>query len=238
MSYKLTSKAQKALSRMGIKNTARNNRKKETRKIAKQVVLSLAETKAYGIQTPGSPTVPALPLSHNQVYYNGEILSNKQGVADPNNYSSLAARIGDEIILKSVSVRFMLSALRPNVTYKLVLFWYSSELSTLGNTNVYFTQGNKLLDRYNTEQISIIDQKIVSPNIGALPADDANPRRTRLVTLNGNWKSKKIKYNEGSGNPRFKNIGFAIVAYDSINTLQTDQVAEMVIDYKVHFKDL
>jgi len=213
-------------------------RKKETRKIAKQVVLGLAETKAYGIQTPGSPTVPALGLKHNIPFFTSEILSNKQGVSDPNNYSNLQARIGDEILLQSVSVRFLLSAFRPNVTYKLVLFWYSSQLGTIGNANVYFTQGNKMLDRYNTEQISIIDQKIVTPNIGALPASDPNPRRTRLVSLNGNWKSMKVKYNEGSGNPRFRNIGLAIVAYDSVSTLQTDQLAEMVVDYKVKFKDL
>eukprot|EP01043_Picozoa_sp_COSAG02_P122680 COSAG02_NODE_59604_length_274_cov_0.428571_1_plen_53_part_01 len=53
---------------------------------------------------------------------------------------------------------------------------------------MYLTKGNKLPDRYNTEQISIIEQKIITTNIGALPASDDNPRRTRLFTLNGNWK--------------------------------------------------
>lgn len=211
--------------------------KKQIKKIAKQTVLAVAETKAVGVQTVGSPTVPALELKHNIVSYHGNLLATKQGITDPNDYSSASARIGDEIILKNMNVRFQLSALRPNVTYRAVLFWYESG-TTLANDIVYFTQGTKLLDRYNTEQISIIDQKLITPNIGALPADDANPRRTRLFTLNGNWKSKKIIYDNGGKNPRFKDIGFALVAYDSINTLQTDDVGEFIYDYKMKFKDL
>lgn len=211
--------------------------KKQMKKIAKQTVLGIAETKAVGKQTAGSPTVPALGLKHNIVNYHGGLLTTSQGVLDPNDYTSNAARIGDEIILKNVNVRFMLSALRPNVTYRAILFWYESG-TTLANDIVYFTQGNKLLDRYNTEQISIIDQKLITPNIGALPADDANPRRSRLFTLNGNWKSKKVVYDNAATNPRFKDIGMAVIAYDSINTLQTDSVAEYVYDYKIKFKDL
>eukprot|EP01043_Picozoa_sp_COSAG02_P140177 COSAG02_NODE_78918_length_114_cov_140.733333_1_plen_38_part_11 len=38
----------------------------------------------------------------------------------------------------------MLSALRPNVTYRAILFWYESG-TTLANDIVYFTQWNKLL---------------------------------------------------------------------------------------------
>lgn len=219
------------------KSQKKKTQEKETRKIAKQVMLSLAETKVFGNQSAGSPTTPAFQLAHNKPMYFGKMLTCQQGTQDANDYSVNTVRVGDEIILKNVNVRFMLSALRPNVTYKAVLFWYTEGVVP-SDAIVFFTQGNKLLDRYNTEQISIIDQKIIAPNIGALPADDANPRRTRLVTLNGNWKSKRVVFNEGGADPKFKNIGYAIVAYDSINTLQTDTVAEYVHDYKIRFKDL
>lgn len=218
--------------------TLTKKQKSSVRKEAKKVLLNIAETKALGRQSPGSPTVAAQALFHNKVFYLQGLLACAQGTADPNDYSGNTCRVGDEIQLMNMNIRFMLSALRPNVTYKAVLFWYSTEVTALSDAVVYFTQGNKLLDRYDTEQISIIDQKIISPNIGALPADDANPRRTRLFTLNGNWKAKKIKYNEGSARPRFKDIGFALVAYDSVNTLQTDQLAETVYDYKMKFKDI
>lgn len=215
--------------------------KKETRSIAKSTVLSLAETKVMGGQSPGSPTIPAQALFHNQPYFAGKLLACTQGAADSNDYSTLAVRIGDEILLKSINVRCMLSGFRPNVTYKLVLFWYT-EGAAINNASVYFTQGNKLLDRYNTEQISIIDQKIIRPGgINRTGSDDntvSYQRRTQLVQLNGRWKAKRIKYNEGLNTPKFKNLGWAMVAYDSVNTLQTDQLGEVVTDFKIRFKDL
>lgn len=211
------------------------------RKIAKNTVLRMAETKAVGKQSGGSPTVPAVALFHNQPYYLGNLLATKQGTADPNDYSSASARIGDELQLKNVNVRFVLSGFRPNCTYKLVLFWYESS-TVLDNSIVYFTQENKLLDRYNTEQISIIDQKIVHPGaINRTGSDDnttSYQRRTQLITMNGHWKAKRIKYDEGTTVPKYRDIGLAIVVYDSINTLQTDQLAEFVTDYKMTFKDV
>jgi len=211
------------------------------RKIAKNTILRMAETKAVGKQSGGSPTVPAIALFHNQPYYISNLLATKQGTADPNDYSSAAARVGDELQLKNVNVRFCLSGFRPNCTYRLVLFWYEAG-TTLANDIVYFTQANKLLDRYNTEQISIIDQKIVHPGaINRTGSDDNTTsfqRRTQLVTMNGHWKAKRIKYDEGTTVPKYRDIGLAIVCYDSINTLQTDQLSEMVTDYKLTFKDL
>ena len=217
------------------------NQQKTVRTIAKKTVLKIAETKAVGRQLPGSPSVPAQALFHNKVFYLENLLATKQGVEDPNDYSSASARVGDDLILKNINVRFLLSAFRPNVMYKLVLFWYSSG-NTLTDADVYFTQGSKLLDRYNNEQISIIDQKMIQPGtINRTGSDDNTTsfqRRTQLVSLNGNWKSKKIIYDEAGTVPRFKDIGLAVVAYDSINTLQTDQIAELVYDYKMKFKDI
>ncbi len=217
------------------------NQVKSVRAIAKSTTLRLSETKAVGRQSPGSPTVPAQALFHNQPFYLGALLATKQGVLDPNDYSSSSARIGDEILLKNINVRFCLSGFRPNVTYKLVLFWYETD-AALANDVVYFTQQNKLLDRYNTEQISIIDQKIIHPgSINRTGSDDNTSsfqRRTQLVTMNGHWKAKRIKYDESGVKPKFKDIGLAIVAFDSVNTLQTDQLAEVITDYKMTFKDL
>jgi len=209
-----------------------------------------------GNQSAGSPTIPAQPLFHNQPYFAGKLLGMKQGTADSNDYTTNACRIGDEILLKSINVRVLLSGFRPNITYKLVLFWYPEGM-TINNALVYFTNGtpvggNKLLDRYNTEQISVIDQKIVRPGAINRQGDAGNTpppavplptatyyqRRSQLVQLNGRWKAKKIKYDEASTSPKFKNLGWAMVAYDSINTLQTDQLAEVVTDYKIRFKDI
>lgn len=216
--------------------------KKQTssvKRIAKNTTLNLSETKAVGKQLPGSATVAAQSLFHNKVFYLPNLLLTAQGVLDPNDYSANTARVGDEILLKNVNVRFLLSAFRPNVMYKLVLFWYQTE-DTLADALVYFTQGSKLLDRYNVEQISIIDQKMIQPGVinRNIPDGSSEARRTQIVSLNGNWKAKKIIYDNAGTAPKFKNIGCAVVAYDSISTLQTDQLGELIYDYKIKFKDL
>lgn len=217
--------------------------KKLTSKI-KKTIMSIAETKVVGKQLPGGPTTPAQPLFHNKVFYLGKLLATAQGVQDANDYSVNTVRVGDEIQLTNLNIRFLLSSFQPNTWYKLILFWYESTVA-LTDALVYFTQGAKLLDRYNTEQISIIDQKIVNPGTqNRIPTEASPPgvnfgaRRTQLVSLSGNWKGKRIKYLEGGSVPKFKNIGMAIVAYDSVSTLQTTQLAEVVYDYKLRFKDI
>lgn len=232
------------ISKAKLRKSAKGLNKNQARsvaKIAKRVTLGLSETKVVGKQSPGSPTVPALALFHNQPLFVKNFLTCQQGTADPNDYSTNTARIGDEIYLKNINVRFLLSSFRPNCTYKLVLFWYEANVAPT-NATVYFTQANKLLDRYNTESISIIDQKIIHPgSINRTGSDDNTvsfQRRSQLVTLNGSWKSKKIKYDENATIPKFKDIGLAVVVYDSINTLQTDQLSELVYDYKIRFKDI
>lgn len=217
---------------------------KAVRKIAKKVLLSTAETKAVGRQLNATPSGGAQPLFHNKVYYLAELLATTQGTGDPNDYSDSKARIGDEIQLTSFSMRLQFSSFQPNTWYKAILFWYPVTAS-LNDALVYFTQGSKLLDRYNTEEISIIQQKIISPGTQnriptTLSGDGVNfgARRTQLVTMNGHWKGKRIKYNEGSSTPKMRNIGMAVVAYDSINTLQTTQLAELTFDYKLKFKDI
>ncbi len=58
------SKAKRKQTKGGLSKT----QKADVRKEAKKVMLSTAETKAVGIQLPGSPTVPAQELFHNQPF--------------------------------------------------------------------------------------------------------------------------------------------------------------------------
>ncbi len=58
-----------------------------------------------------------------------------------------------------------------------------------------------------------------------------------MHTLNKSWKVKKIKYDEGGTAPKFKDIGFALVAYDAFGTLQTDNIASFAWNAKLSFKD-
>lgn len=209
------------------------NQAKSVRRIARKTALGLTETiNAVSV-------VENKQLFHNKPDYVGKLLATKQGLLDDNSSTSGpdAVRKGDEIILKNINIRFWMSNKddRPNVTYKAVLFWYDVT-NPPSDTNVYFTQTNKLLDRYNTENISVIDTFIIkSTNNYAVDAN--NHEKSYMATLNKSWKVKKIKYDEGATAPKMKDIGFALVAYDAYGTLQTDNIASYAYNAKLSFKD-
>ncbi len=200
---------------------------KGVRAIARQVVRTSAEKKRFGFLAENEQ------LFHNKVLYSSGWLSCKQGTADDDSVTAnRLVRIGDEFYLKNINVRFWLSNKndRPNVMYKLFMFWYDSD-ATLSDALVFFTQQNKMLDRINNEQVSIIDQKTIfsGPSYATGVASDAGSAKEHsyLCTLNGNWKGKKITYDEGGSVPKKRNIGIAIVAYDTYGTLQTDNIASL-----------
>jgi hypothetical protein len=204
----------------------------QVRQIAKKTTLALAETinKVDGEEN--------LNLFHNLVIIKQDLLSMKQGTADDNTSSTKLIRKGDEILLKNVNIRFWLSNKldRPNVMYKGVLFWYKSGTTVLA-PNVFFTATNKMLDRYNTEDIKIIDKFIVkSTNNYAVDAN--NHEHSYLTTLNKSYKAKKIVYNENGTFPKGWDMGFCVVAYDAFGTLQTDNIGSFAYNMKVSFKDL
>ncbi len=209
------------------------NQAKSVRRIARKTALGLSET------INAVTVVENKQLFHNKTDYVGKLLATEQGLKDDNSSTSApdAVRKGDEIILKNINVRFWMSNKddRPNVIYKGILFWYDVT-NPPSDATVYFTQTNKMLDRYNTEQISIVDTFIVkSTNNYAVDAN--NHEKSYLATLNKSWKVKKIKYDEGGTQPKFKDLGFALVAYDAFGTLQTDNIASYAYNCKLSFKD-
>ena len=205
---------------------------KSVRKIAKKTVMGTAETKSVGKNNEN------VQLFHNKALYISNLLATTQGVKDPNDQSGNDARIGDSIRLTNANIKFWLSNKddRPNVMYRLIMFWYDSPL-TLTDALCFFTQTNKMLDRPNTENISIIDQKyIFSQNNYAVDAN--NHERSQLATLKGNWKGRRVQYDEGGSTPKKRTIGVCVVCYDAYGTLQTDNIASLASNYQINFKDL
>jgi len=209
---------------------------KAVKKIAKATAMTIPEKKVFGRNEENSQ------LYHNKPFYVSSLLACKQGTFDANDQSTSLVRIGDEIYLRNINVRLWLSNKndRPNVMYKCALFWYDSE-ATLADTLVYFTQTNKMLDRYNNEQISIIDQQTIfsGPSYTTGVASDAGSAKEHsyLCTLKGRWKMKKIKYDEGGAVPKTRNIAFVVACYDAFGTLQTDNIASFAHNYTVTFQD-
>ena len=209
---------------------------KSVRAIAKQTVRKASETKTVG------KLLENVQLFHNKALYKGALLANGQGVTDPDNFSTNQARIGDELYLTNVNVRFWLSNKndRPNVMYKLFLYWYDTG-AQLDDQLCFFTQSNKMIDRINSENIGIIDQKTIfsGPSYTTGVASDAGSAKehSQLCTLNGSWKGKKIVYDQGAPSPSKRDIGFCVVCYDAYGTLQTDNIASLAYNYVMRFKE-
>ncbi len=205
---------------------------RSVRKIAKKQVMRLAETKTVGKQTEN------VQLFHNKALYLQNLLATTQGVEDPNDLSTAAARIGDSVSLTNVNIKFWLSNKldRPNVMYRLIMFWYDTPL-VLSDAICFFTQTNKMLDRPNNENISIIDQKYIFSQAMYLNGTEKF-EHSQLATLKGNWKGRKIQYDEGGSLPKKRSIGVCVVCYDAYGTLQTDNIASLAYNYNMNFKDI
>lgn len=217
--------------KLNRKITLTKNQAKDVRAIARRTLRKSLEVKTVG------KSAENVQLFHNKPLYQGVLLATAQGTGDPNNQANANARIGDEILLRNVNVRFWLSNKldRPNVMYKLFLFWYTQG-QTLSDQLCFFTQGNKMLDRINNENIGIIDQKTVFSKEMYLNGTEKF-EHSQLCTLNGNWKGKKIVYDQGGSTPKKRNIGFCVVCYDAYGTLQTDNIASLAYDYNTRFQD-
>lgn len=209
---------------------------KSVAKIAKQVAMTVPERKTFGFQEENRQ------LYHNKPDYLPSWLRCKQGTADPNDLTSQLLRIGDEMYLRHVNIRLWLSNKndRPNCMYKCYLFWYDSTAS-LSDQLCYFTQTNKMLDRINNENISIIDSKTIfsGPSYATGVASDAGSAKEHsyLCTLKGSWKNKKITYDEGGSVPKKRDIGTIVVCYDTFGTLQTDNIASYAYNGNVVIQD-
>lgn len=207
--------------------------KKEVRELARQVADREAEDKQLVVIKENGQ------LFHNKPFYVNALLSNiQQGVEDAANASTPAKiRIGDRIDLKNVNIRLWLSNKldRPNVMYKGILYSYPIGV-TPNDALVWFTQTNKMIDRYNTSTIKVIDTFILKSTEMYLNGTEKF-EHSYLATLNKSYKNKKVQFAPNSTTPGKMHMGFAIVCYDSWGTLQTDNIASFAYNLQITFED-
>ena len=208
------------------------SQRSEVRKLAKTVADGEVENKrSVTIKENGQ-------LYHNKPLYVSNIYGLiAQGVKDGTGGSSTDLRIGDRIEVKNINVRLWLSNKldRPNVMYKGVLFNYPQGV-TPSDAVVWFTQTNKMIDRYNDKAITILDTFILKSQE---MYDNGTEKweHSYLATLNKSYKNKKVNYLTNSTNVAKQNLGFAIVCYDAYGTLQTDNIASMAYNLQITFED-
>lgn len=139
--------------------------------MVKQVLNRNLETKKANYSTTDGAEV----LHNNFVTLTPNILVTTQGVSDPMGPTNQNCRIGDEIMLKGVSIRMMveLNERFSDVTFRLMIIKAAKGDTPTRATLFNGLSGNKMLDTVNTERYSVLFQKyfkIMAPNSTASTA--------------------------------------------------------------------
>ncbi len=172
------------------------------------------------------------------------ILYNLNGTADEdapsaNRYDS---RIGDEIYLQDLELRFWLSnkADRPNVMYRIVVFKYYDTVNQPTAISAVLTPtGNCILDYCEESKITVLRDMRVIPGGTDFSLEPSSTQREKstfrrmLIPFN----NTKIKYRETGAQPKDWDIGVAVVAYDAFGSVTLDNIASFSWNYRLRFKD-
>lgn len=217
-------------------STLSKAQRKEIRRIAEKAVDAEIEDKERVL------IFENVQLFHNKPGYSSSLLQQItygpfDGDQSTGGGTQKGVRIGDEISLKNINLRMWLSNKldRPNVMYKGVLFWYPST-TVVNDALVFKTQTNKMLDRYNDKQITIIDQFILNSKEMYLNGTEKF-EHSQLATMNRSYKNKRIHYDGLTNVPKDHELGFCVVCYDAYGTLQTDNIASFAWNLSIKFQD-
>lgn len=206
--------------------------RREIRKEALKVVKKQSETKNTTFGEENVQLFHHVPYFHRNMLYslNGDRAGDRPGFWN--------IRVGDELYLQRMNLKLWLSNKqdRPNVIYRVIVFWYESD-KALTDVLVLNKANNMLLNAPNRESISVIADKIIR-NVG----DSQSGREHSLVRfINKSWKNKKIIYDDHDNDspyvPKFRDIGFMVLAYDAFGTLTTDNIASFAYQYDMAFKE-
>lgn len=210
----------------------------------KMKILSLKTTET---KRSSQYTATLQQIFHNKAYYAGSLLATTQGVGDPAGANAAGRnRIGNEVVGIGISLRFFLENVsdHPNVIYKLYVFRYNVLQPALNDT--YFWQGNdgfgsnmnRTLDKPQTQRLKILKAMTINPYIGSMQVGTDGLVKTKQVQCWIPLNYRKILYNAiDAPTPRYTDIGFALLAYDAINTPETIVVSNMQYQSTFYYKD-
>jgi hypothetical protein len=185
-----------------------------------------------------------------------------QGTGDAMNNSSIANRIGDEINLKGVGIKFMveMNERYSDITYR--MFIIKKAKGDVCDRSTFFTglSGNKMIDTINTERFTVIKSKtfkMTAPNntfaytsAGAAgtfqsssTSDTVYSRPTKIIKMyipgDKFRKGGKIMYENGTSQPKFFDYVCLLFAYSNYATLQDVYYVGRLNDYvrTIYYKD-
>jgi len=208
----------------------------------KNVTLKQCETKRSS-----QYTEDLQQIFHNKTYYAQSLLATTQGTADPQGLNMAGRnRVGDEVIAKGLSIKFFLENVssHPNIIYKIYVFQYNVLESPINDqyfwcgTDGFGANMNRTLDKPHTDRLKILKVMTINPRLGSMSTPSGGLVKTRQLSCWIPLKNRRIQYNaDNSINPRFRDIGFAVLAYDAINTPEIEVISNFQYASTFYYKD-
>lgn len=201
-------------------------------------------------------------LHNNFIVLTSTPLETTLGVAD--NDTNTGNRIGDEINLRGLSIKFMveLNERFSDVTYRFMIVKSAKGDTPTRATLFNGIVGNKMIDTFNRERYTIIKSKtfkLTAPNPGTQGGGILGPPASGINSAIGNegtlsrstkimkfWidgkrfsKSGIIKYENGTTQPKFFDYHVLLFAYSNYTTSQDFFNVGRLNDYvlQLYYKD-
>lgn len=172
------------------------------------------------------------------------VLYNLNGLMDEdapaaNRYDS---RVGDEIYLQDLEMRFWLSNKldRPNVMYRIIVFKYFDTVNPpTAIADVLAPTGNCILDYAEESKITVLRDIRIMPGGTdfSLEPSAANKEKSTFKRIYIPFNNAKIQYRESGARPKDWDVGVAVVCYDAYGSNQLDNIASFGWNYRMRFKD-
>lgn len=207
----------------------------------KMVSLSQSETKT------ATQYVNSINLYHNVTHYVTNLLHCTQGLTANPGTNANENRIGNEVIARGIKLKlqYISDPSRPNMNIRGFVFKYETSI-TPADTNFWVGPAgagldqNRMLDFPDTRSVTILRTFRFQPR-GTINYNNEETKDSVANYYKDIWiplNNKKIKYDANdSSQPKYVTYGFATVAYDANNTLETDIIAYLGYSIRFYYKD-
>ena len=216
--------------------------------MVKRIQLKQCETQRKGLYFGALADPPLKQLGHNITEYIPTIYATDQGITNasgampsPENPAPFypGARIGNEIILKALSIKIQLdNAIGSAIHYKLIVFEYDTHIAESDVKDALLWQGlngqgvNNVLrsvDSIATNRVKVLRQFTITQT------ENTNTSvRNYYIPL----KNRKIRYvDNNSKKPQFRDCAVALVAVGRQTEQVGHHIANASIAIKLTYKD-
>lgn len=227
-----------------IQSKWKSNRSLNSR--IKKISLRQCETKKSFQRL--SPGTSAQELFHNVTHYYTNLMATTQGTDDPQgNTQDSRNRVGTDIIARGLKVKLLVMSNvdRPNLNVHIYCFKYNT---TYTMSDALFWAGplglgadsNRLLDHPNTDRVQAIKKLVIQNRMNYANTENHNRVSTVYREFYIPFKNWKVRYDNDTGGgkfPMYKDIGLAVVAYDTPDTNELQSVARVTAQTCLYFKD-